>query len=209
MKYIKTFENFQVDLGSTDLNEGMISWLKQVYGKVTEKFNAWKDKKAKEAATKLAVAIEAKGNDPKVQAKIKEIQEAFKKLSPEEKKQFMSLANEKEAMEVAKGLDKAGMKELIKESMEIMESLSLNEAALNEGAKETIGKIMKLAGLAIGISTVIYMAAVFCTLVGAGYVATWAIGAGMSAGAFAACGCGVLVASGIISSVGDSMSTKK
>lgn len=211
MKYIKTFENFHgnFDLENTDLNEGLLSWLKGVYGKVTEKFNAWRDKKAKEAATKLAVAIEEKGNDPKVQAKIKEIQEAFKKLSPEEKKQFMSLTNEKEAMEMAKELDKAGVKELVKESMEAVEGLSLNEAVLNESAKEVIGKIMKFAGLGIAIATIVYMTVVFCTLVGAGYVAAWALGAGMSAGGFAVIGCGVIAASGIISGAGDSMSSSK
>lgn len=208
MKYIKTFESFHGNFeNSTELNEGVLSWLKSVYGKVTEKFNAWRDKKAKEAATKLAVAIEEKGNDPKVQSKIKEIQEAFKKLSPEEKKQFMSLANEKDAMEMAKELDKAGVKQLV-ESLESLEGLSLNEAVLNESAKEVIGKIMKFGGLGIALATIVYMCVVFCTLVGAGYVAAWAIGAGMAAGHFAAIGCGVIAVSGIISSTGDAMSSK-
>ena len=208
MKYIKTFESFQGNFeNSTDLNEGILSWLKSVYGKVTEKFNAWRDKKAKEAATKLAVAIEEKGNDPKIQAKIKEIQEAFKKLSPEEKKQFMSLSNEKEAMEMAKELDKAGVKQLV-ESLESLEGLSLNEAVLNESAKEVIGNIVKFAGAGIALATIVYMCVVFCTLVGSGYVAAWALGAGMAAGHFAAIGCGVIAVSGIISATGEAMLNK-
>lgn len=209
MKYIKTFEGFHGNIEeSTDLNEGILSWLKGVFGKVMDKFNSWKNKKAQEAATKLAVVIEEKGNDPKVQAKIKEIQEAFKALSPEEKKQFLALQNEKDAMEMAKKLDEAGVKELVKESIDALEGMTLNEAVLNESAKEIIGKILKYTGVAIAVASIIYMTIVFCTLVGAGYVAAWAIGAGMSAGAFAVIGCGVIAAGGIVSATGALMSDK-
>jgi hypothetical protein len=206
MKYLKTFESFQGNFeNSTDLNEGIISWLKDVFGKVMAKFNAWRDAKAKEAAAKLAVNIEENGKDPKIQAKVKEIQEAFKKLNPEEKNQFLGLQNEKEAMEMSKKLDKADIKQLV-ESLESLEGLSLNEAVLNESAKVVIGNIMKYAAISIAVATIVYMCVVFCTLVGAGYVAAWALGAGLAAGQFAVIGCGVIAACGIVGGTGAVMS---
>ena len=158
---------------------------------------------AKEAATKLAVVIEEKSSEPAVQAKIKEIKEQYAKLSEEERKTFDSMANEDEANKVAKELDKADIRELVKESLaQDLEGLSLNEALLTESAKEVIGKIMTAVGTTIVLATIIYSCIVFCTLVGAGYVAAWAIGAGMSAGAFGATACGVIAASGAVATVG-------
>jgi hypothetical protein len=208
MKYIKTFENFHGNFqneNESDLNEGLLAWAKGVFGKVMDKFSSWKDKKAKEAAAKLAVVIEERSNEPKIQAKIKEIQTAFKALTDEEKKQYLSLQNEKEANEMAKNLDKAGIKELVKESIDALEGMTLNEALLTEGFKEILGKVLKGAGLAAAVITIIYMSVVFCTLVGSGYVASWALGAGLAAGHFAVIGCGVIAASGIVSATGSLM----
>jgi hypothetical protein len=206
MKYVKTFETFSYGHGS-ELNEGLISWLKDVYGKVTDWFNKWRDKKSKEAAAKLAMAIEQKGNDPKIKAKAKEISEAYKKLTPEEKKEFSeTISSEKKVDELGKALEKAGADQLIKECLEMGDIDSLNEALLLENRK-MIGEILKFTGLAAAIITIIYMCIVFCTLVGAGYVASWALGAGMAAGHFAAIGCAVIAACGIVSGTGDAIAS--
>jgi aromatic ring hydroxylase len=208
MKYVKTFESFQVNT-QDELNEGAISWLKDVFGKVAEKFNAWKDKKAKEAAIKLAVVIEEKSNDPKVKAKLEEIKKAYGALSDEDKKTLSGLTKDEKSMaKLGEALDDAGIKEVIKESANF-EGESLNES-INESekAKELIGKGLKILSISVAVMTIIYMCAVFCTLVGAGYVASWAIGAGMSAGAFAGCGCLVLAACGIIGHRGEVMASK-
>jgi hypothetical protein len=205
MKYIKTFESFDQAF-TPEVNEGLVSWAKGVFGKIMDKFNSWRNKLAKEAATKLAVVIEEKSSEPAVQAKMKEIQKQYASLSAEERKTFDSMANEDEANKVAKELDKADIKELVKESLEQeLEGLSLNEALLTESAKEIIGKIMTAIGTTIAIATIIYSCIVFCTLVGAGYVAAWAIGAGMTAGAFGATACGVIAASGTLAGVGAAM----
>ena len=208
MKYIKTFESFDQAF-TPEINEGLVSWAKGVFGKIMDKFNSWRDKLAKEAAAKLAVVIEERSSEPAVQAKIKEIQKQYATLSAEEKKTFDSMTNETEANKVAKELDKADIRGLLKESIEQeLEGLSLNEALLTESAKDIIGKIMTTVGITIAIATIIYMCIVFCTLVGAGYVAAWALGAGMAAGQFAVIGCGVIVASGTLAGAGTVMRTE-
>jgi hypothetical protein len=202
MKYVKTFETFSYDAES-ELNEGLISWLKDVYGKVTEWFTKWRDKKAKEAAAKLAMAIEQKGNEPKVKAQAKKISEAYKKLSPEEKKEFNdTISTESKVNELGKALEKSGAEKLIKECIEQIENGTLNESMLFEN-RAIIGEVVKVLGVVAAVATIIYMCVVFCTLVGAGYVAAWAIGAGMAAGHFAAVGCAVIAACGIVSGVGE------
>lgn len=204
MKYVKTFESFSSE-SSSELNEGLISWLKDVYGKVADWFNKWKDKKSKEAAAKLAMAIEQKGNDPKVKAQAKKIAEAYKKLTDEEKTQFREvISSEAKVKELGNALEKAGAEKLIKECLESIDNETLNESLLLEN-KQMIGEIVKFLGLAVGVATIVYMSVVFCTLVGAGYVASWAIGAGMSAGHFAAVGCAVLAACGIVSATGEAI----
>jgi hypothetical protein len=200
MKHVKTFENFHENF-DTELNEGIVSWAKDIFGKVTEKFNAWKDKKAKEAAAKLALVIEQKSNDSKVKAKIAEIKEAFAKLDDKEKKQFMDFATEKNSIELAKQLDKAGAKTFFNGNILVKE----NVEEINEGAKEILAKSLKFAGMSIALVDIIYMVIVFCTLVGSGYVAPWALGAGLSAGSFGAIGAAVLVVSGIIAHKGETL----
>lgn len=132
MKHVKTFESFHENFDFQNLdeiNEGLLTWAKNIFNKVTEKFNAWKNKLAKEAAIKLAVSIEQKNNDPKVKAKLKEITEAFKKLNADEKKQFMQIANEKNAIELATALDKETPKTWFNGNILVKENLEeLNES---------------------------------------------------------------------------------
>lgn len=193
MKHLMTFESFVAE--GSDLNrldEGFFGDLKD---RVSGWFGKMKDNFMQKAATKIATGLEQKKNDPAVKQKIAEIQKSFADLSDADKKTFMKLFGTKEGIEKAgEKLDMAGIEKVVEA---IQESIEDGEA-LNES--KLVGNIVKYLGLGISIASVIVQCIALLTLAG-GYV-TLAFAAGMSAGAFCAIGCGVILGGGIIGYVG-------
>jgi hypothetical protein len=191
MKYLKTFESFTSE-DFDRLDEGFFGDLKD---KVVGWFGKMKDNFMQKAAAKIATGLEQKKSDPVVKQKIAEIQKAFADLSDADKKTFMKLFGTKEGIEKAgEKLDMAGIEQVVEA---IQESIEYGEP-LNES--KLVGQIVKYLGLGISIASIIVMCIALLTLAG-GYV-TLALAAGMTAGAFCAIGCGVLLGGGIISYVG-------
>jgi len=193
MKHLKTFESFVTE--GSDLNrvdEGFFGDLKD---RVTDWFGKMKDNFMQKAAAKIATGLEQKKNDPAVKQKIAEIQKAFTTLTDADKKTFMTLFGTKDGIEKAgEKLDMAGVEKVVEAIQESIESGEpLNESKL-------VGDIVKYLGLGISVASIIVQCIALLTLAG-GYV-TLAFAAGMSAGAFCAIGCGVILGGGIISYVG-------
>jgi hypothetical protein len=204
MKYVKTFENFTYSPinEEEEIFKKIGEFFSGLYGKVKEKFKSWKDSKKKEAGEKIAGLLEKNKDNPKVVEMTTKIQEEYAKLSDAEKKQLQDLqSNESSVDKIAAGLDKAGIEEL-------MPTEKTNEGALYEAlilestSSEWIGRIMKYTAVGIGIAAILYWGVAMMTLVGAGYIASFLVGAGMSAGGFSAIICAVLGACGITGAIG-------
>jgi hypothetical protein len=209
MKYVKTFENFTYSPinEEEEIFKKIGEFFSGLYNKVKEKFKSWKDSKKKEAAEKIANLLEKNKDNPKVVEMTAKIQAEYEKLSESEKKQLEDLQSNESAIDrIGSGLDKAGIEELIPTDKEKANESALYESLILEStASEWIGRIMKYTAVGIGIATILYWGVAMMTLVGAGYIASFLVGAGMSAGGFSAIICAVLGACGITGAIGGSL----
>ena len=208
MKYVKTFENFSYSPinEEEEIFKKIGEFFSGVVAKVKDKFKGWRDSKKKAAAEKIATLLEQKKNDPKVIEMTQKIQAEYAKCSDNEKKQLAELqTNEAMIDKLGAGLDKAGIDELMP-TEKANESAIYESLILESNTKEWIGRIMKYTALGIAVASILYWGVAMCTLVGAGYIASFLVGAGMSAGGFSVIICAVLGACGIIGMTGGALS---
>jgi len=193
MKHLQTFESFVTDASRFEkLDEGIFGDLKD---RVVGWFGKMKDAAMQKTATVIAKQIEQKKNDPAVKRQIAEIQKAYAKLSDADKNQFQSLFGSRAAIEkTGERLEAAGVEQMMEA---IEESVNTGEP-LNES--KLVGKIIQGLGISTSLGSIIIMCIGFITNAG-GYI-TLSFAEGMPAGIFAAIGCAVLLAGGIVSYIG-------
>jgi len=85
MKYLKTFESY------SSVNEEFLG-LDKIYNKLKGALSAWKDRRTKAAAEKIAKLMDDKKDDPKFKEALENVKKAAANLSEEDKNKISKFA---------------------------------------------------------------------------------------------------------------------
>jgi len=163
-----TFENY------SSVNEEFLG-LDKIYNKLKGALSAWKDRRTKAAAEKIAKLMDDKKDDPKFKEALENVKKAAANLSEEDKNKIA---------EYSKG--------------EIPEGVPVTES-INENTESVINKFLKIFGLSTGAFGL--FSAIFTLLKITGAIAGSTV-FGIHIGTAIAIFAGLMAAGGILGAIG-------